>query len=515
MNKKFLRNSLTKKGLDDFFWPVRREFVEKVNHRLMVDFTKLSMESEELHATLPIMQKWLIPEVLKIIEAIKLRPFIKKKNIFISIEHYKILKKILDYKLSSYVPNFLLNFSNVPKNIKIPFFIKMFIRTIENNSINQLVNFDRNYDYFLEPNTLTLENASLRSKGLVYINVQKIFSRETNRTNHISLSSVMLKKIIDVIITNMCKELRLSSENIDSQIVSYLKNLIISFFKITMKNVLSVDQEKVKRNVWVGSSGASYFMKVICHTLRRNDKKIIAHSHGSGNAIVNLSHTLHALELNTCDEFFTEKEENLDDLRSEINENYLYGMNKPQIKSVRKRNDQFKTYFHTKKIKSIMYIATAYKSDRLRFVPIDSDATYIDFQLRLFAFLKKQKLEVIFKPHPEGSLKFHEELAKFMNIKTLIGIFENIKIDVDAYVIDYCCTSLLVPLLKKNKPIYFVNFSLPKLRLSAEKLLKKRAYFIDSNLNLSNRIMVDWDNFSKKLKIKEHQFSDEFEKTFY
>ena len=33
----------------------------------------------------------------------------------------------------------------------------------------------------------------------------------------------MLKKIIDVIITNMCKELRLSSENIDSQIVSYLK----------------------------------------------------------------------------------------------------------------------------------------------------------------------------------------------------------------------------------------------------------------------------------------------------
>ncbi len=44
MNKKFLRNSLTKKGLDDFFWPVRREFVEKVNHRLMVDFTKLSME---------------------------------------------------------------------------------------------------------------------------------------------------------------------------------------------------------------------------------------------------------------------------------------------------------------------------------------------------------------------------------------------------------------------------------------------------------------------------------------
>ena len=36
-----------------------------------------------------------------------------------------------------------------------------------------------------------------------------------------------------------------------------------------------------------------------------------------------------------------------------------------------------------------MYISTAYKSDRLRFVPIDSDTTYIDFQLRLFSFEKK------------------------------------------------------------------------------------------------------------------------------
>ena len=45
----------------------------------------------------------------------------------------------------------------------------------------------------------------------------------------------MLKKIIDVIITNMCDELRLSSENIDIKSFLILKNLIISFFKITMK----------------------------------------------------------------------------------------------------------------------------------------------------------------------------------------------------------------------------------------------------------------------------------------
>ena len=56
---------------------------------------------------------------------------------------------------------------------------------------------------------------------------------------------------------------------------------------------------------------------------------------------------------------------------------------------------------------------------------------------------------MIFKPHPEGSLRFHDEIGKFMNIQTLNGIFEDIKIDVDAYIIDYFCTSLLFQCLEK------------------------------------------------------------------
>ena len=114
----------------------------------MTDFTKLSSESEELHSTLPIIQKWLIPEILKIIEAIKLKPYVMKKNLFISIDNYTILKKILDNKLSDYLPNFLSKFSTVPENMKIPFFIKMLIRTVENNNINQLINLERSNDYF-------------------------------------------------------------------------------------------------------------------------------------------------------------------------------------------------------------------------------------------------------------------------------------------------------------------------------------------------------------------------------
>ena len=42
-------------------------------------------------------------------EAIKLKPYVMKKNLFISIDNYTILKKILDNKLSDYLPNFLSN----------------------------------------------------------------------------------------------------------------------------------------------------------------------------------------------------------------------------------------------------------------------------------------------------------------------------------------------------------------------------------------------------------------------
>ena len=145
----------------------------------MTDFTKLSRESEELHATLPIIQKWLIPEILKIIEAIKLKPYVMRRNLFISIDHYTTLKKILDNKLEDYLPNFLATFSTVPENMNIPFFIKMLIRTVENNNINQLINLERNNDFFLEQNSLTLKNNAIKKKILIYTNVKNIINQKS------------------------------------------------------------------------------------------------------------------------------------------------------------------------------------------------------------------------------------------------------------------------------------------------------------------------------------------------
>ena len=69
--------------------------------------------------------------------------------------------------------------------------------------------------------------------------------------------------------------------------------------------------------------------------------------------------------------------------------------------------------------------------------------------------------------------------------------------------------------LRKNKLIYFLNFSYPKLRNNSEKLLRKRMYFVESKLDLKNRIITNWDNFSDLLNIQQHEFSDEFLNTFF
>ena len=514
MNKTYLKNSLSSSGIKNFFWPIKRTFVENVNHNLLKDFTVLSSKYDELHATLPIVEKWLIPEILKIIEAIKLRKFLQKKKLFISMQNYPILQNLMDNNLLNYGNNFLSAFIKQPKDMNIPFFFKRIIRTTQKNNFRQLRNIKTKNDHFLEPNKLALQHASNKDIPFIYTNVKKIINFSKSNS---SLNSKSVENLLNVILNNIKKELKGNLEIIDVQIIKYLRKLITEAIKITLDKVNIVEKEKNCNNLWVGSSGANYFVKIICHTFRRGDSKIIAHSHGSGYAIVDLLHTFHAVELNTCDKFYTEKTINSDVLSKDININYLNSMRRPNIGVVNKNNSKVKvnSYSLKKKIKKIMYIATAYHSERLRFVPIESDTTYIDFQLRLFSFLKKKNMELFYKPHPEGSLKFHKELSEFTSVKLLDGFFEEIKVEVDAYVLDQCCTSLLVPLLNIRKPIFFFNFCYPRLRSNAVKLLKKRMYFIESDLDSNNRVSVNWEKFSDLLNVEHHQFSDEFLKTFY
>ena len=122
-----------------------------------------------------------------------------------------------------------------------------------------------------------------------------------------------------------------------------------------MNNVKNIEKEKNCNNFWVGSSGANYFVKLICHTLRRKDYRIFAHSHGSGYSMVNLLHTFHVVELNTCDEFYTERNINIDVLNDEINPGYFNSMKKPVIKGVNNEKIEINKIKYIKNKKSYVH----------------------------------------------------------------------------------------------------------------------------------------------------------------
>ena len=71
--------------------------------------------------------------------------------------------------------------------------------------------------------------------------------------------------------------------------------------------------------------------------------------------MVNLLHTFHVVELNTCDEFYTERNINIDVLNDEINPGYLSSMKKPVIKGVNKEKIEINKIKYKKNKKSYVH----------------------------------------------------------------------------------------------------------------------------------------------------------------
>ena len=104
----------------------------------------------------------------------------------------------------------------------------------------------------------------MSGRSIHSIKLNRIINQKSHTTNNTKLNLKSLNKLFDIIITNICNELKLSSEIIDYQIIQYIKNLTSEFIKVTIKNVRAVEHKKIKGGTWVGSSGASYFIKLIC-----------------------------------------------------------------------------------------------------------------------------------------------------------------------------------------------------------------------------------------------------------
>ena len=168
-----------------------------------------------------------------------------------------------------------------------------------------------------------------------------------------------------------------------------------------------------------------------------------------------------------------------------------------------------------KKIKKIMYVGTAFHGEGARLRPIFHDMTYFDWQIKLLSHLKKLNMEVIYKPHPEGASKVPDDFARSFGFKSTAKRFEKIDYEIDAYVIDFFFSSTTPAILKKNKPVFFINLGFPELMPEALKLIKESCYYIEANYSDDSRLSIDFNKFNEFFNKEEHIFKTSFPDIYF
>ena len=162
-----------------------------------------------------------------------------------------------------------------------------------------------------------------------------------------------------------------------------------------------------------------------------------------------------------------------------------------------------------------MYIGTAFHGEGARLRPIFHDMTYFDWQIKLLSHLKDLGLEVIYKPHPEGATSVPDGFAESFGFKSNTKRFEDIDENVDAYIIDFFFSSTTPAVLKKEKPVFFINLGFPELMPDALDLIKKSCYYIKAHYSDDSRLSIDFNQFNQLINNEEHVFDTSFSDIYF
>ena len=151
--------------------------------------------------------------------------------------------------------------------------------------------------------------------------------------------------------------------------------------------------DKIDKEVWFGCGGSTIWHVIMIEKLRRKKIKVVTHDHGSGNSHHEQT-PAHWVEFMHTDCFVTFNEVNERTKNSSYRKDLMFGHQKPDIKSIDSvlgNTAKIKTSNNLeiqKKIKKIMYVATAFHGEGARLRPIFHDLTYFDWQIKLLSHLK-------------------------------------------------------------------------------------------------------------------------------
>ena len=513
-------------GVVDFYWPLDNKETTHLMNSISADLIPYVTNNERKFSELTavrLLYKWFICEVLRLFEATVLAEECRKDNIRPIIpNHYKKLDALYNYKPLECV--FFLNLSSGPsQGRKIPKFLKRIGKELIWNGLNvgifRKYSSNKNDILTIGPSSLAIKHAKESKNLLRYSDFGEWFgSIPKEYLKNECKGSIAFEEVLRIVKNAFGK----SGYKISSESISYLlmflnqSNNFVNYHLNKVNNLLN----KIDGEVWFGCGGASVWHVMMIEKLRQKNIRVVTHDHGSGNSHHEQT-PAHWVEFMHTNCFVTFNEINERVKNNQFKQELIFGLTPPLIKSLDsvlgntpkiKIPNEIKIQ---KKIKKIMYVSTAFHGEGARLRPIFHDLTYFDWQVKLFSHLKDLNLDVIYKPHPEGATTVPTGFAESFGFKSTTKKFEKIDEDFDAYIIDFFFSSTTPSVLKKDKPVFFINLGFPEITSEALKLIKESCYYLKANYSSDSRLSIDFNEFDRLINKDEHAFKTSFSEVYF
>ncbi|MDB4856686.1 hypothetical protein OAH65_02360 [Gammaproteobacteria bacterium] len=513
-------------GIIDFYWPLDNTKSADVMNYLTDALIPYITNNEKKHPELiavRILFKWFICEVLRLFEATVLSEGCKKDGITPLIpKHYKKLQSLYHSNVLE-CPFFLNQSSGPTPGRNIPRYVKRLAKEFLWNGLNSglLRKYGSNKNDILAigPSSLAIKHAKGSKNLLRYSDFGEWFgSIPQGYILKENKDSIAFQKVLAIVKDSFREsdyELTLESINYISIWLNQANNFVNYYLK--KDNELL---NNIKGEVWFGCGGSSIWHVMMIEKLRQKDIKVITHDHGSGNSH-HPQKPVHWVEFMHTDHFVTFNQINEIKRNEQFKKELIFGKKAPLIQSldsvlgIKSHKKSPKVIRIKKKIRKIMYVGTAYHGEGARLRPIFHDLTYFDWQIKLLSHLKDLGLEVIYKPHPEGATSVPDGFAESFGFKSTTEKFEDIDDNIDAYIIDFFFSSTTPAVLKKEKPVFFINLGFPELMPDALDLIKKSCYYIKAHYSDDSRLSIDFNQFNQLINNQEHVFDTSFSDIYF
>jgi len=264
------------------------------------------------------------------------------------------------------------------------------------------------------------------------------------------------------------------------------------------------NDKTLPKQLWTGTGGNTW-IRIIRQAVRSNNGIITGHDHSSGDGHWQ-SNLRNIVEFDCCDRFITFTNKQVEELENKFCHNLCLQEATPVIETINYKNkinssktiNAKKITYNRNKLIScekikIMYVPSFYPGEKIWIESHRPDIVAIDWQARLFYFLKECGFMLIHKPHPGSHTPPPQIFEDIFQVKTIHDKFEKVINYGDVILFDSARTTTFSTALKNNKPVVLIDFGIHELTRNAKKLLKKRCVIIDGIYDSNGKAQIDWE----------------------